>query len=70
MSLSVRPFLMFEGKAEAAMQLYVSLVPGSEILEITRYGAAGPGPEGSVMRALVSVGGQVVQCTDSWVHHA
>ena len=70
MSLSVRPFLMFEGKAEAAMQLYVSLVPGSEILEITRYGAAGPGPEGSVMRALVSVGGQVVQCTDSWVRHA
>lgn len=71
MSVTVRPFLMFQGRqAEAAMQLYTSLVPGSEILEVERYGAGGPGPEGSVMRATFSVAGQVVQCTDSWVEHA
>jgi predicted 3-demethylubiquinone-9 3-methyltransferase (glyoxalase superfamily) len=69
MSVTVRPFLMFQGRqAEAAMQMYTSLVPGSEILEIERYGAAGP--EGSVMRAIFSVAGQVVQCTDSWIQHA
>ena len=69
MSTTVRPFLMFEGKAEAAMQLYVSVVPGSEILEIKRYPAGGPGAEGSVMLATFSVAGQVVLCTDSPVTH-
>ena len=29
MSTTVRPFLMFEGQADAAMQLYVSVVPGT-----------------------------------------
>jgi len=69
MSQNVWPFLMFEGKAEEAMNLYVALIPGSEILEITRYGADGPGVAGSVNRALVSIGGQKVMCTDSWVKH-
>jgi predicted 3-demethylubiquinone-9 3-methyltransferase (glyoxalase superfamily) len=69
MSATVRPFLMFEGKAEAAMQLYTSVVPGSEILEIKRYPAGGPGAEGSVMLATFSVAGQVVHCTDSPVAH-
>jgi len=70
MSTTVRPFLMFEGQAEAAMQLYVSVVPDSEILDIKRYPAGGPGPEGSVMLAAFSVAGQVVHCTDSPIKHA
>jgi predicted 3-demethylubiquinone-9 3-methyltransferase (glyoxalase superfamily) len=70
MSATVRPFLMFEGQAEEAMRTWVSLVPGSEILDIKRYGAGGPGKEGSVMVGLVSIGGQVVQCTDSPIKHA
>jgi predicted 3-demethylubiquinone-9 3-methyltransferase (glyoxalase superfamily) len=70
MSVSVRPFLMFEGRAEEAMNLYVSLLPGSEILDIRRYGAGGPGPEGTVMHATFSVAGQVVRCSDSFVKHA
>ena len=70
MSVVVRPFLMFEGQAEEAMRTWVSLVPGSEILEIQRYGAGGPGKEGSVTRATFSVAGQVVECTDSFVKHA
>lgn len=68
MSARVRPFLMFEGRAEEAMTTWVSLVPGSEILEITRWGAGSPG-EGTVMRGLVSIAGQVVQCSDSFVKH-
>jgi predicted 3-demethylubiquinone-9 3-methyltransferase (glyoxalase superfamily) len=60
---------MFEGKAEEAMRFYVSLIPGSEILEIVRYGPDQPGPEGSVMKARVWLGGQLVLCTDSFVKH-
>lgn len=70
MSDKVRPFLMFEGKAEEAMKAYVALIPDSAVLEMTRYGAEGPGPEGSVNRALFHLAGQEVYCIDSHVHHA
>jgi len=69
MSLSVRPFLMFEGQAEEAMNLYVSSFPGGEILDVVRYGPEGPGVPGSIMKASFSVGGQTILCTDSWVKH-
>jgi predicted 3-demethylubiquinone-9 3-methyltransferase (glyoxalase superfamily) len=69
MSAKVRPFLMFEGKAEEAMNFYVSLIPQSEIVDIVRYGPGGPGPEGSVMKATFSVGGQTAMCSDSFVKH-
>lgn len=65
----VRPFLMFEGRAEEAMTFYASLFPGGEILEIVRFGPGGPGPEGSVMRGRFSVGGQTILCFDSFVKH-
>jgi predicted 3-demethylubiquinone-9 3-methyltransferase (glyoxalase superfamily) len=60
---------MFEGKAEEAMRFYVSLIPGSEILDLVRYGPHGPGAEGSLMKATFSVGGQRMMCTDSVVKH-
>ncbi|HWB11508.1 MAG TPA: VOC family protein [Pirellulales bacterium] len=66
---NVRPFLMFQGKAEEAMQFYVSLFPGSEITNVIRYGAGQAGPEGSVMKATFSLGGQAVMCIDSPVKH-
>lgn len=67
--MKVHPFLTFEGKAEEAMRFYVSLIPASEILDMVRYGPGQPGPEGSVMKATVSIGGQIVFCTDSFVKH-
>jgi predicted 3-demethylubiquinone-9 3-methyltransferase (glyoxalase superfamily) len=70
MSVAVRPFLMFEGNAEEAMNTYVSVVPGSKIIDLEKYGAGGPGKEGTVMRGTFSVAGQVVQCTDSPIKHA
>ena len=69
MATSVRPFLMFEGKAEEAMNLYVSLIPNSEITSIKRYGPGQPGPEGSVIVATFTVAGQEVMCSDSFVKH-
>jgi predicted 3-demethylubiquinone-9 3-methyltransferase (glyoxalase superfamily) len=66
---TVRPFLMFEGRAEEAMSFYVSLIPGSEITSIARYGPGQPGPEGSVVVATFTVAGQAVMCSDSFVKH-
>uniref|UniRef100_B0SXC6 3-demethylubiquinone-9 3-methyltransferase n=1 Tax=Caulobacter sp. (strain K31) TaxID=366602 RepID=B0SXC6_CAUSK len=71
MSQTIRPFLMFQdGQAEAAMTFYVSLFADSAILDIERYGAAGPGPDGSVIRARFRIGGQEIFCSDSFVKHA
>jgi predicted 3-demethylubiquinone-9 3-methyltransferase (glyoxalase superfamily) len=69
MQTNIRPFLMFEGQAEAAMKFYVSLFPASEITELVRYAAGQAGVEGSVMKAAFTVGGQTILCTDSFVHH-
>ena len=65
----IRPFLMFAGKAEEAMNFYVSLFHGAEVLSIVRHGANGPGVEGSVMKASFRIGNQSVMCTDSTVKH-
>ena len=70
MAKSARPFLMFEGNAEAAMNLYVSVFPDAAILEIARYGAGEQGAEGTVKLASFSVAGQTVLCIDSPVKHA
>ena len=61
---SIRPFLMFEGKAEEAMTFYVSVF-GGKIDDVTRYAAGQAGAEGSVMRASFTIGGQSVMCIDS-----
>lgn len=66
----VKPFLMFQGKtAEEAMKYYTSLVEDSEIKSITRYGAEGPGEEGSVIQAVFSLKGQEFMCIDSHINH-
>ena len=69
---AVTPFLMFEGQAEEALNLYVEAIPDSKILDIQRYGADGPGgpdAENSVMLAAVSLRGQTVMLSDSYVQH-
>src|SRR3979409_1411551 len=47
----ITPFLWFDGKAEEAMNLYVSVFKNSKVVSVTRYGDAGPGPKGTVMSA-------------------
>lgn len=54
---AVSPFLWFDKEAEEAARFYVSLFPNSQILELIRYGAAGPGVEGSVMTVRFSLDG-------------
>lgn len=69
MASAVTPFLMFEGVAEAAMELYVSLFDDAEIVAIERYGAGEQGEEGSVKRAEFVLAGQRFICFDSPIEH-
>ena len=60
---TVTPFLWFDGKAEEAMNFYVSICSGvwgknSKTGRVTRYGEAGPGPKGTVMSATFQLNGQ------------
>jgi len=52
------PFLWFDGKAEEAANFYVSLFKNSRIVNISRYGDAGPGPKGTAMSATFELAGQ------------
>jgi predicted 3-demethylubiquinone-9 3-methyltransferase (glyoxalase superfamily) len=54
----ITPFLWFDGKAEEAMNFYVSIFKNSKVLSATRYGDAGPGPKGTVMAATFELDGQ------------
>jgi predicted 3-demethylubiquinone-9 3-methyltransferase (glyoxalase superfamily) len=45
----ITTFLWFDGNAEEAANHYISIFKNSKILEVARYGDAGPGPKGSVM---------------------
>ena len=54
----ITPFLWFDGKAEEAMNFYISIFKNSKIVSVTRYGEAGPGPKGTVMTAKFELDGQ------------
>jgi predicted 3-demethylubiquinone-9 3-methyltransferase (glyoxalase superfamily) len=54
----ITPFLWFDGKAEEAMNFYVSIFRNSRVGKVTRYGAGGPGPRGTVMSATFQLEGQ------------
>lgn len=70
MAKSVTPFLMFEGKAEAAAALYVSVFANSAIQSVERYGPGEGGPEGAVKLCHIVVAGLPLRCFDSPVKHA
>ena len=53
----ITPFLWFNDNAEEAASLYVSLFANSKILNVARYGDAGPGPSGSVMTVKFQLAG-------------
>ena len=65
----ITTFLMFEGNAEEAMTFYTSLFDDAEVISITRYGAEGPGKDGSVRHATFSLAGERFMCIDSPTRH-
>lgn len=56
----IYPMLWFDGQAEEAANLYVSIFPDSRILQVSRYGSAGPGDDGSVMLVDFEIAGRRV----------
>lgn len=46
---AITPCLWFDTEAEDAAQFYTSVFPRSRIVNVSRYGSAGPRPEGMVM---------------------
>jgi predicted 3-demethylubiquinone-9 3-methyltransferase (glyoxalase superfamily) len=54
----ITPFLWFDNKAEEAMNFYFSIFKNSKAGTVTRYGEAGPGPEGTVMSVTFQLDGQ------------
>jgi predicted 3-demethylubiquinone-9 3-methyltransferase (glyoxalase superfamily) len=54
----ITPFLWFDGQAEEAANFYTSIFENSRILDIARYGEAGPGAKGAVMTISFELEGQ------------
>ena len=56
---SITPCLWFDTEAEQAAELYVSVFPGSEIVDVSRSGPDMPGParEGDVLTVEFRLGG-------------
>ena len=52
------PCMWFDTQGEEAATFYTTVFDNSRILDITRYGAAGPGPEGAVMTVTFELAGQ------------
>jgi predicted 3-demethylubiquinone-9 3-methyltransferase (glyoxalase superfamily) len=54
----ITPCLWFDTQGEEAAELYTSVFPNSKIVEVTRYGSAGPRDEGTVMTVEFELNGQ------------
>ena len=54
----ITPWLWFDTQAEEAATFYTSVFESSRVLEVTRYGKAGPRPEGMVMTVSFELHGQ------------
>lgn len=69
MAQDVSTFLMFAGRAEEAMNFYVSLFRGAQVTRIERYGPGEPGQEGTVKKADFTLAGHRLSCIDSPIQH-
>ena len=54
----ISPCLWFDGNGMEAAELYVSVIPGSRITDVSHYGADQPGEEGAVMTVAFELAGQ------------
>ena len=65
----ITPFLWFDDKAEEAANFYISIFKNSKILNIARYGEAGPGPKGTVMLVTFELEGQPFMALNGGPHY-
>ncbi|TBR36216.1 MULTISPECIES: VOC family protein [Dyella] len=68
MTQSVSTFLMFEGRAEEAMNFYVSLFDDGAVLTVERHPEGGP-HAGTIKLASFHLRGHHLRCSDSTISH-
>ncbi len=68
MTQKITPCLWFDDNAEEAMNFYVSVFKNSEVLNINRYGDAGPGVAGTVMTTTFRLDGQEFMALNGGPH--
>jgi predicted 3-demethylubiquinone-9 3-methyltransferase (glyoxalase superfamily) len=54
----ITPCLWFDTEGEEAANFYTSIFKNSRVLQVSRYGSAGPRPEGMVMVVTFELAGQ------------
>jgi predicted 3-demethylubiquinone-9 3-methyltransferase (glyoxalase superfamily) len=54
----ITPCLWFDTEGEEAAEFYTSIFPNSRIVDVARYGSAGPRPEGTVMTVAFELDGR------------
>ena len=54
----ITPCLWFDTEGEDAANFYTSVFPNSRIVNVARYGSAGPRPEGTVMTVSFELNGR------------
>ncbi|GGB01092.1 VOC family protein [Macrococcus hajekii] len=61
----VVPFMMFNGRAEEAVDFYTTIFNNSEIATMNRYGTEGPGAEGTINHSIFTLNGQQFMAIDN-----
>lgn len=64
----ITTYLWFDNNAEEAMNFYVSIFKNSKVLDVARYGDAGPGPKGTVMCGTFQLEGQEFMALNGGPH--
>ena len=64
----ITTFLTFNDQAEAAVNFYTAVFPGSKINQIVRYSKGAPLPEGTVMTAMFELNGQAFAALNGGPH--
>lgn len=63
------PFLMFQGEAQDAVDLYASVLPDTGLVSAERYGEGDTGPAGTIKVGLLHICGREFMCSDSPIRH-
>jgi predicted 3-demethylubiquinone-9 3-methyltransferase (glyoxalase superfamily) len=64
----ITTYLWFDHQAEEAARFYTSIFENSKILNVSRYGDAGPGPKGSAMMVTFQLEGQEFMALNGGPH--
>ena len=64
----ITPWLWFDTQGEEAANFYITVFENSRILDVARYGVAGPGTEGAVMTVTFELDGQKLVALNGGPH--